>query len=170
VPTSDLRLLAFDTDGVLTDGRLYYGPAGDDLKVFDVRDGIGIKMLLSAGVQCAFLSGRASEAVGRRAGDLGVAHFVTGIEDKAAEFRKLVESLGLQMRQAGYVGDDLTDLAPMRLAGWSACPADAAPEVRGAVDYVARAPGGGRVAREIAELILKERGEWEAALAALDSR
>ena len=160
-----IKLLVFDVDGVLTDGKLYFGPSGEELKTFDARDGAGIKCLMESGVECAILSARDSAALRHRAESLGIRHAITGAGDKAPELRRLIESLGLKRDEIGYVGDDLMDLPPMRLAGWSACPADAAPEVREAADYVAASPGGSGVAREVAELLLKAEGKWEAVLA-----
>ncbi len=156
-----LKLLVFDVDGVLTDGRLYYGPEGDELKAFCARDGAGLKYLMRAGLECGILSGRDSGALRRRCEDLGIKHVITGAKSKQPELLKLLESLDLSAAEAGYVGDDLMDLPPMRLAGWSACPADAVEEVRVAADYVASARGGRGAAREVVEHLLKAQDKWE---------
>jgi 3-deoxy-D-manno-octulosonate 8-phosphate phosphatase (KDO 8-P phosphatase) len=158
---TDIKLLVFDVDGVLTDGRLYYGPEGDELKAFSARDGAGLKYLMRAGLQCGILSGRDSTALQRRCEDLGITHVITGAKFKEPELLKLLESLKLSPTEAGYVGDDLMDLPPMRLAGWSACPADAVEEVRAAADYVASARGGRGAAREVVEHLLKAQGKWD---------
>ena len=158
----DVKLLVLDVDGVLTDGRLYYGPQGERLKAFHVRDGAGIKMLLGAGLDCAFLTGRDGSAASARAAELGVCHVVSGAEDKESALRRLTRSLGLELSQTGYVGDDLADLPAMRGCGWSACPADAAAEVREAANCVTSAAGGCGAVREIVERLLKEQKRWPA--------
>jgi 3-deoxy-D-manno-octulosonate 8-phosphate phosphatase (KDO 8-P phosphatase) len=162
---TDIRLLVLDVDGVLTDGRLYYGPSGEEIKAFHSRDGAGIRYLMEAGLDCALLSGRESEALRRRAADLGIARVVGAAGEKGAELGALIGSLGLEPGQVAYVGDDLPDLAAMRLAGWSACPADAVAEVRAAADLVASSPGGLGAVREIVEHLLRAQGRWEAVLA-----
>mgnify|MGYP000845355635 CR=1 FL=1 len=160
--TSDIKLLVMDVDGVLTDGRLYFSARGEELKIFDARDGAGVKYLMRAGLDCAFLTGREGSIASARAAELGVKHVLSGIKDKEPAFRELLASLGLTPEQAAFVGDDLVDLPPMRLAGWSACPADAAAEVREAAAYVASASGGRGAVREIVERLLKEQGRWPA--------
>jgi 3-deoxy-D-manno-octulosonate 8-phosphate phosphatase (KDO 8-P phosphatase) len=160
---ADIRLMVFDVDGVLTDGRLYYGPDGEALKVFHVRDGEGLKRLMRAGVEVALLSARDSAALRRRAAELGIARLVTGNPDKGPALAALAAELGLPLAQVGYAGDDLLDLPAMRLAGWTACPADAIPEVRAAAGFVAGLPGGAGAAREIAEHLLGALGRRDAA-------
>jgi YrbI family 3-deoxy-D-manno-octulosonate 8-phosphate phosphatase len=162
---AEIQLLVFDVDGVLTDGRLYYGPEGDQLKAFHARDGAGIKYLMRAGLDCAVLSGRDSAALRRRCEELGIARVIAGVKYKEPELHKLMENLDLSPREVGYVGDDLVDLPAMRLAGWSACPCDAVEEVRVNADYVARAPGGRGAVREVIETVLRARGRWEAIMA-----
>ena len=163
---ADIKLLVFDVDGVLTDGRLYFGARGEEFKAFDARDGAGLKYLQRAGLACAFLTGRADRgAVKARARELGVKHLVSGAKQKEPALAKLAGKLGLGLGAVGYVGDDLMDLPAMRIAGWSACPADAVREVREAADYVAAAAGGRGAAREIIEQLLKEQGRWPAVLA-----
>ena len=162
---ADIKLLVFDVDGVLTDGRLYFSARGEELKAFNARDGAGIKCLMRAGVECAFLSGRESAVAAARAAELGVKHVVGGAKDKLPALRELLAELGLAPAQAAFVGDDQVDLPAMRECGWSACPADAVREVREAADYVAALPGGRGAAREIIEHLLKEQGRWPAILA-----
>ncbi|HOX06649.1 MAG TPA: phenylphosphate carboxylase subunit delta [Planctomycetota bacterium] len=156
----DIKLLVLDVDGVLTDGRLYFSARGEEMKVFDARDGAGIKYLLRAGVDCAFLTGREGSVALARARELGVKHVIGGAKEKEPVLRGLLESMKLAPAQAAFVGDDLVDLPPMRIAGWSACPADAAAEVREAAAYVASAAGGHGAVREIIEHLLKEQGRW----------
>jgi len=156
-----LRLLVLDVDGVLTDGRLYFGAEGEALKVFDVRDGHGIKLLREAGVEVAILSARRSPIVERRARELGIAHVVQGATDKGAGFAELVRALQLRPEQCGFVGDDWPDLAALAQAGFAATVADAAPEVRRAAHWISAAPGGRGAVRELAEFVLRAQGRFD---------
>jgi 3-deoxy-D-manno-octulosonate 8-phosphate phosphatase (KDO 8-P phosphatase) len=162
---NDVRVLVLDVDGVLTDGRLFYGADGDVIKTFHARDGLGLELLARAGIPCALLSGRDSAGLRRRAADLGIERLVTGCREKGAGLRELTAAMGLTPGQAGMVGDDLVDLPAMRLATWTACPADAVVEVRRAADFVARLPGGGGAVREIIEHLLRAQLRWDGLLA-----
>jgi 3-deoxy-D-manno-octulosonate 8-phosphate phosphatase (KDO 8-P phosphatase) len=153
-------LLVLDADGVLTDGSLLYGPSGEVLQRFDVHDGYGIRCLKDAGVEVAILTGRSSSAVAQRAKTLGIARLVQGAGDKAAALRGLASECGAELGEVCYVGDDVFDMPPMRLAGWSAAPANARAEVKAAATYVCAARGGAGAVREVAELILRARGLW----------
>jgi len=153
-----VRLLALDVDGVLTDGRLYYGPQGEALKAFDVRDGHGIKMLLAHGVAVAILSARSSDIVAVRARELGIARVLQGRGDKAAGFGELLGDAGIAADAAGYVGDDLPDLPVLRIAGFAATVADARDEVKSAAHWIAPAAGGRAAVRACAEFILRAQG------------
>jgi 3-deoxy-D-manno-octulosonate 8-phosphate phosphatase (KDO 8-P phosphatase) len=159
-----VRLLVFDVDGVLTEGGLYYGEHGEVMKRFDVKDGHGLVMARLAGVRTALLTARSSSIVEVRGRELGVAAVFQGRKNKVAGFHELLAQLELPPEQCAYMGDDLNDLGPLGLAGLSACPADAAAEVRQEVHYVARNRGGRGAARELVELCLKASGRWEAAV------
>jgi len=159
-----VRLLVLDVDGVLTDGRLYFGADGEALKVFDVRDGHGVKLLREAGIEVAILSSRRSPMVERRAADLGIRHVVQGAADKGAAFAALAAALQVPPAQCGCLGDDWPDLAMLAQAGFAAAVADAAPEVRRAAHWVGQAPGGRGAVRELAEFILRSQGRYEALL------
>ena len=115
-----VRLVVLDVDGVLTDGRLYYGAQGEALKVFDVRDGHGIKMLLAHRIEVAILSARSSPIVAQRARELGIARVVQGRGDKSAGFRELLDDARIAASDAAYIGDDLPDLPVLRSAGFAA--------------------------------------------------
>jgi 3-deoxy-D-manno-octulosonate 8-phosphate phosphatase (KDO 8-P phosphatase) len=151
-------LLALDVDGVLTDGRLYYGPAGEALKVFDVRDGHGIKMLQTQGVEVAILSARRSEIVGTRARELGVRRVLQGRGDKLAAWHELLQDSGIEAERAGFIGDDLPDLPVLRQAGFAATVADARDEVKKVAHWIAAEPGGRGAVRALAEFILLAKG------------
>jgi 3-deoxy-D-manno-octulosonate 8-phosphate phosphatase (KDO 8-P phosphatase) len=143
-------------DGVLTDGRLYYGPDGEALKAFDVKDGHGI-VLLRDHVDFGVVSGRPGKASQRRLEELGVKHLVFGERDKLAGYARLAH-LGVPDEAVAYIGDDVNDLPLLRKVGLSACPADARAEVRAAVHLVTVAPGGRGAVRELCDLILRARG------------
>ncbi len=161
-----VRLMAFDVDGVLTDGRLWYGPQGEALKVFSAHDGHGLKMLAASGVAIALVSGRESPAVGRRAEELGIAHVLQGIDDKRAAFEALLAGLGLSTDRAGYMGDELVDLPVLARCALACAPSEAPEAVRRSVHYIAAAPAGRGAAREVCELVMRAQGTLEAALAA----
>jgi 3-deoxy-D-manno-octulosonate 8-phosphate phosphatase (KDO 8-P phosphatase) len=154
---SPIRLLVLDVDGVLTDGRLYFGARGEALKAFHVRDGYGLAVLRRAGVQVAVISGRRSSAVAARCRELGVRHVLQGVSDKAAAFARLRARLGLSGAQCACVGDDLPDLPLMRAAGVSFAVADAHREVRRAADVVTRERGGLGAVREVCDYLLSSR-------------
>jgi 3-deoxy-D-manno-octulosonate 8-phosphate phosphatase (KDO 8-P phosphatase) len=153
-----VRLVVLDVDGVLTDGRLYYGADGESLKVFDVRDGHGIKMLAAHGVETAILSARSSPIVSRRARELGVERVLQGRGDKAAGFRELLEATGVAADAAAVVGDDLPDLPALRAAGFAATVDDARDEVKAIAHWVAPQRGGRAAVRAVAEFILRAKG------------
>ena len=171
-PTSDalerarrVRLMVFDVDGVLTDGRLWYGPAGEELKVFHSLDGHGLRLLAAGGIGAALLSGRSSSAVARRAAELGIAHVLQGIEDKRAALDALLARLRLDAAAAGYMGDDVVDLPALRRCGLACAPHEAPELVRRHAHYVAAAPAGGGAVREVCEFLMRAQGSLEAALA-----
>ena len=156
-----VRLLVFDVDGVLTDGGLFYGGEGEVMKRFDVKDGHGLVMARLAGLRTAILTARTSSIVEVRGLELGVTSVLQGRKNKLAGFRELLEQLEATPQECAYMGDDVNDLGPLGLAGLSACPADAVPEVRQEVHYVARSRGGHGAARELVELCLRATGQWE---------
>ena len=155
---AQIRLVALDVDGVLTDGRLYYGVQGEALKVFDVRDGHGIKMLLNQGVEVAILSARSSEIVAMRARELGIRRVLQGRGDKAAAWRELLADTGLGSEHASFIGDDLPDLPVLAQAGFAATVADARNEVKSVAHWIAPQPGGRGAVRALAEFILQAKG------------
>jgi 3-deoxy-D-manno-octulosonate 8-phosphate phosphatase (KDO 8-P phosphatase) len=160
-----VKLAIFDVDGVMTDGTLYIGPQGETYKAFNILDGHGVKMLQSAGVATAIISGRASEAVAWRAKELAIAHVVQGAANKVAEFEKLLASLGLEPRACAFMGDDLPDLPVMTRCGLAVAVANAAEGVKAVAHYVTRASGGRGAVREFCELVLRAQGQLGSAAA-----
>ena len=161
---SRISLLCLDVDGVLTDGRLYYGSGELELKTFHTRDGLGIKMLMSVGIEVAIITARNSEIVSRRAAELGISHCCQGSSDKRARLRALLDSLALPAEQAGFMGDDLPDLVAMREAGLALTVPDAAEAVRASAHWQSCSPGGQGAVREACEMILRARGDLEDAI------
>ncbi len=160
-----IELLAMDVDGTLTDGAIVLSSRGDELKAFSSRDGIGLKLLRLAGLEAAFVTARSSAAVKRRARELGVRDVVLGSKDKGTALRELARRRGVSLERIAFLGDDLQDLPALQAAGVSFAVRDAPREVRARVDVVTRARGGEGAAREVAELLLRAQGRFEAALA-----
>jgi len=157
---SRIRLLVLDVDGVLTDGGLVYGAAGEETKRFHVHDGLALVAARRAGLQVAVLSSRASAAVTRRMSELGVAEIHQGVADKAQALEALRERLGLRAAEVAVMGDDLPDLLAMGGAGLALAPANAVAEVKRAAHWVARKRGGDGAVREAVEMLLKARRAW----------
>jgi 3-deoxy-D-manno-octulosonate 8-phosphate phosphatase (KDO 8-P phosphatase) len=152
-----VRLLVLDVDGVLTDGRLYYGARGEALKVFHVRDGLGVKLLAAAGITVAVISGRRSGMTARRCRELGVHHLLQGVEDKLGAFHQLRGRLGVHPGVCACVGDDVPDVPLMREVGLSFAVADAHSQARSAAHIVTRLPGGKGAVREVCDYLLEAR-------------
>ncbi|CAI06836.1 conserved hypothetical protein,predicted phosphatase [Aromatoleum aromaticum EbN1] len=163
---SRIRLMGFDVDGVMTDGSLYFTPNGEELKVFSSLDGHGLKMLQSAGVEVAIISGRSSRALELRAANLGIGELHMGVEDKRACLDALLARRSLPASEAGYMGDDVVDLPILRACGFSATPSDGHEFVRRHVGYVASKPGGRGAVREVCDYLLAAQGRLEAMLSA----
>jgi 3-deoxy-D-manno-octulosonate 8-phosphate phosphatase (KDO 8-P phosphatase) len=151
-----VRLVLLDVDGVLTDGRIWFGPDGEALKAFDVRDGHGI-VLLRDQVDFGVISGRPGKATRKRLEELGFKHLIFSQRDKLDGYATLAH-LGVADDEVAYMGDDVNDLPLLRKVGLSAAPADALPEVRSAVHFVARSPGGRGAVRELCDLLAAARG------------
>ena len=154
-----VRMLVLDVDGVLTDGRIYYGNAGEELKAFNIKDGLGIKLLQRAGLEVAIVTGRNSAIVARRAAELGIEQVVQGREDKRQALLELCARCGLEAVDCAYMGDDLPDLGAINTAGLGMTVADGAGVVREAAQWCSARPGGAGAVREACEFILEARGE-----------
>ena len=152
-----IKALFFDVDGCLTDGRLYIDDRGRELKVFDTKDGHGIRKALAAGLAVAWISGRRSKAAAVRAKDLGVRHCRQGIRDKVACYEELCRRLRIEPAETAVMGDDETDVGMMRRAALSACPADATAAAKKAAKVVLTRRGGRGAAREFIDLVLARR-------------
>jgi 3-deoxy-D-manno-octulosonate 8-phosphate phosphatase (KDO 8-P phosphatase) len=152
-----VKLLVLDVDGVLTDGRLFYGPRGEALKAFQVRDGHGIKAVASAGITVAIISGRKSAMVARRARDLGIRHVRQGVSDKLAELTKLVKACKVTLAECACVGDDTPDAPILAAAGLGIAVADAHADARNAAVLTTTLPGGRGAVREVCDWLMTAR-------------
>jgi 3-deoxy-D-manno-octulosonate 8-phosphate phosphatase (KDO 8-P phosphatase) len=152
-----IRLVVFDVDGVLTDGRLYLQDDGQESKAFHTRDGLGLKALMSFGIAVAVITARQAPLVDRRMQELGIEHYRSGCEDKATALSDIMSSLRLSGEQVAYVGDDLVDWPAMKLCGFKCVPSDGDAWLKTKADYVTQAAGGFGAAREVAEKILSDQ-------------
>lgn len=153
----NIRLVLSDVDGVMTDGGVYVGESGEDLKLFHARDGAAIERLRAAGFRTGIVTGEITELVSRRADAIGADHVHQGIRDKLATVEAICESEGIELSQCCYIGDDVDDLAVLGAVGLAACPADAIESVRRAVHYVCERGGGEGCVRELADLLIRAR-------------
>lgn len=160
-----VRMMVFDVDGVLTDGGLHYTDTGEEIKVFNTQDGLGMKLLKDSGVRLGIITGRSSRIVERRASELKIDYLYQGVHDKLDAFRKLLAESGFTPEQCGFMGDDLVDLPVMRRVAFAVAVPDAPELVRQHADYVTGLPGGRGAVREACELILQAQGSLDAALA-----
>jgi 3-deoxy-D-manno-octulosonate 8-phosphate phosphatase (KDO 8-P phosphatase) len=152
-----IKLMVFDVDGVLTDGTLVYGANGEEVKHFNVKDGVGLKLLQTYGVEVAIISAKDSKPLAKRISDLGISHAYTGCKDKLAALSELMGKLDVTFDEVAYCGDDVIDLKVMQKAGLSIAPSDAYFMVKEYAHYVTQVSGGKGVAREVADVILSGR-------------
>lgn len=152
-----IKVFVMDVDGTMTDGKIYMGPAGEEFKVFDTKDGYGIHEILSKNhVKTVIMTGRTSDIVERRAKELEIDYVLQGVKDKGLAMQNLVKELQCELSEAAYMGDDIMDLPAMQLCAVKGCPADAALEVREICDYVSTRNGGNGAVRDFVEWLVKE--------------
>jgi 3-deoxy-D-manno-octulosonate 8-phosphate phosphatase (KDO 8-P phosphatase) len=156
-----IRLLVLDVDGVLTDGRLWYGNDGAELKAFDIQDGLGIKLLMRGGVDVAIITGRTSALVARRGAELGIRRVVQGREDKLVALNELCAELGIGLAEIAYMGDDLPDLSAIRAVGLGITVANGHEAVVPHAALQTRRNGGNGAVREICDLLLRAQGKFD---------
>lgn len=149
-----IRLVAFDVDGVFTDGRFYLSDEGIESKAFHTQDGYGVRRLLDSGIAVGVISGRSSPAVEKRMAELGIAHVILNCKDKVAAMDELAAALGISTSECAYVGDDLPDLPLLEHVGFSVAVANAVPALQERCDYVTKKSGGFGAVREICNLIV----------------
>ena len=165
VRASKIKLVLFDVDGVLTDGKILLHADGTESKVFDIKDGTAIVWAKRLGLTIGFLSARVSAATTQRAAQLGVTLLHQGVPSKLDTYDEIVDGLLLDDEQVAYMGDDILDLPVLSRVGLAAAPADAADDVRARVHWVSRARGGDGAARELIELILRAQDRWDSIVA-----
>jgi len=153
----DLQLFATDVDGVLTDAGMYYGESGEELKKFNTRDGMGIKLLQAEGVIIAIITAEQTKIVARRAKKLGIAEVFQGAKDKVAVLTHLSQKLSIPFERMAYIGDDVNDVGALQTVGYAAAPADCMDPVRQVVHYICQKNGGEGAVREVIDMILASR-------------
>jgi len=156
-----IQLILLDVDGVLTDGSIIYNDDGRETKIFNARDGFGIRLVMQAGITVGIVTGRSSEALRHRCENLGIQYLFDGVQDKAAMLDKIVTQTGVEAEHAAFMGDDLPDLPLMKRTGLSIAVADAHELVRQKADWTTQASGGHGAVREVCEALLKAQGLWE---------
>jgi len=152
-----VRLLALDVDGVLTDGGLYYTETGEEFKRFNVKDGMGIKLIMEAAIEVAILTSSSSSSVLYRAQKLGISHVFLGVEEKLPELKKLCHKLGTSLEQVAYMGDDINDLPILRVVGFPVTVSDGVAENQECSVYTTECLGGCGAVREVCDLLLKAK-------------
>jgi 3-deoxy-D-manno-octulosonate 8-phosphate phosphatase (KDO 8-P phosphatase) len=160
-----VRLFIFNVDGVLTDGSLTYGADGEQVKTFNVHDGLGIKLLQEAGIKTAIISARRTPIVLARAKDLGIEYVHQGGHDKLTPFKALIEQLGITEEQVAFIGDDVVDLTILTRAGFAVSVPNGRPEVHARAHYITEAAGGRGAVREACEFVLRATGNYERVMA-----
>jgi 3-deoxy-D-manno-octulosonate 8-phosphate phosphatase (KDO 8-P phosphatase) len=156
-----IQLLLLDVDGVLTDGSIIYNDDGSETKIFNARDGLGIKLVMQAGIKVGIVTGRSSKALSHRCDNLGIDLIFDGVRDKAMMLDNIVQQTGVTAESTAFVGDDIPDMPIMRRAGLSIAVADAHEIVRVNADWTTQAPGGHGAVREVCEALLTARGLWD---------
>jgi 3-deoxy-D-manno-octulosonate 8-phosphate phosphatase (KDO 8-P phosphatase) len=156
-----VKIIIFDVDGVLTDGRIYVNDQGIETKSFYVLDGYGIKLLQKMKIEIAVISGRDTPGVALRMQYLGIHHVFQGVSDKLKIYQNLLKNLGLQDKEAAYMGDDLPDISVLKRAGLALTVPNAVKEVLACTPFVTQSRGGEGAVREVCEFILKAQGKWE---------
>jgi 3-deoxy-D-manno-octulosonate 8-phosphate phosphatase (KDO 8-P phosphatase) len=153
-----IDLIVLDVDGCLTDGRIIYTENGDEIKAFDVKDGLAIAGWIGLGKEAAIITGRRSAIVSRRAEELGIRHCYQGVRDKGARLSKILDELGIGPDRVAVIGDDLNDYVMLRDAAVSFAPSDAVPAIREIADVLLRAGGGRGAVREMIEILMEREG------------
>ncbi len=156
-----VKLLLLDVDGVLTVGEIIYTDSGEQIKCFDSKDGLGLRLLMDHGIHVGIITGRRSQALIKRCENLGIDLIFDGVKDKIKALEAIICRFNIELSDVAYMGDDLPDLGVMKKVGIGICPADAVPEVREHADIITKSPGGRGAVREVCESILKAKGYWD---------
>ena len=167
---AEIRCIVFDVDGVLTDGRLFYGKLGEPLRAFHVHDGFAIHWLQRLDVVPVILTGKSSEGVAIRAAEIGIPHVIQGSRDKLGDIEPLLARLNITLEETAMIGDDLPDLPVLRVCGYPIAVANAVEEVKTVAKYVTKNTGGNGAVREAVEHLLRDDGRWRRVLEHYESR
>ena len=157
---NEIKNFVFDVDGVFTDGSIVVDSDGNELRIFSTRDGIAVKLASDKGYNICIISGGKNEGGRKRLNRLGVKNVFLGVDDKIKVFNNYLNKNNLKLDETTFMGDDLPDIKILKMVGLSCCPNDAAPEVRGVVDYISNKKGGDGCVRDIIEQVLTIHGEW----------
>lgn len=161
IKLSQIKLLLLDVDGILTDGKIIYSDSGEQIKSFNSRDGLGLRLLMDSNISVGIVTGRKSKALIHRCQNLGIDLIFDGIKDKALALARIIQQTGIQAQYIAFSGDDLIDLPAMTRVGFSFTVPNAPEEVKNHAQMITSARGGQGAVREICETILKARGEWD---------
>jgi len=156
----NIKLICLDVDGTMTDGQIYYDSLGNELKSFNVKDGMVISQAISMGIEFAVITGRTSNIVSNRANELGIKMVYQGIKNKKKLIKSVLNEKQYDVEEVLFIGDDINDLSSMNYCRYSACPADACQEVKSIADMVSSHKGGKGAIREIVEKVLRDKGKW----------
>jgi YrbI family 3-deoxy-D-manno-octulosonate 8-phosphate phosphatase len=157
IKAAQIKLVAFDVDGVLTNGDIIYSDKGDEIKIFNAKDGQGINMLKTSGLITAIITARSTPIVDKRAKDLNISHVYQGAKNKFVAIQELMNIYNIDLSEIAYVGDDIPDICILEKAGMACCPADAVDEVKSICHFISTKPGGKGAAREISDFIITSK-------------
>lgn len=164
-----IKLIVLDVDGTLTDGKLYIDNLGNEMKAFNVKDGLAISQSIKYGVNVAIITGKTSKIVEKRCAELGIKEIRQGIKNKVLELKEIIDKYSLTFDEVAYMGDDLLDLKVMKLCRLSGAPKDSVEEVLNIADFISTKNGGDGAVREFIEMILKSQGIWNKILSNFES-
>lgn len=156
----DIKLIVLDVDGTLTDGKIYYDSAGNEMKAFNAKDGMAIAQAGKNGIDIAIITGRNSNVVERRAKELGIKHIYQGIDSKVEALECILNKLDINLNQVMYIGDDINDIEIMKKVRYKACPKDAVEEIKNISNIISSKAGGDGAVREVIETVLKKQDKW----------
>lgn len=162
-----IKFLVIDVDGTMTDAGIYYDEYGNEFKKFCTKDAAGFFAAYQVGIKIMVLTGRECTATARRMTEMKVEYLYQDVKNKAEFLQKFIEENNILKEELGYIGDDLNDLLPMKLAGYVGCPLDSCSEIKESADYVSSVKGGYGAVRDIIEHLLRDSGEWDAAVSSV---
>lgn len=157
---NNIKLIVLDVDGTLTDGKIYYDSNGNEMKAFNVKDGMAIAQAGKNGIDIAIITGRSSDIVERRAKELGIKYLYQGVHSKVDALELILNNLDINLDQIMYIGDDINDIEVMKKVKYAACPKNAVEEIKRISNIISSKDGGDGAVREIIEIVLKKQDKW----------